>query len=164
MVMFRFHRFPAGFVYRVAGMFGGRVNRIDFQGFVSGVDDVVPFAGGNEDGVVVRDRPHEIEFVGCISHHDIRPALFDAQELVEAVVPLQTDILAGGNGHQRDLQVVARPERRAEVVVRERVGFDVQHGRSRAVILQDNRCVRCVVLLRGRVRAAAGCQSHDQEQ
>ena len=52
------------------------------------------------------------------------------------------DLAACRDRHQRKLQVAARPQRRAEVVVGQRIPLDIYHGRLGAEIPQlDNRSV-----------------------
>ena len=119
------------------------VDRIEFQRLVAFVDDVVPLPGRDEDRIVVFHVAYEVELILAVAHHHLCHTLFDAQELVDAHVLLQPYIPAYGNRHQRDLQVVTRPEHRPEILVPERVAFDVQDGRFRPVILQyDGRCCR----------------------
>ncbi len=76
------------------------------------------------------------------SHLYPAAAALHAQELVYAVVTLQPHLAACRDRHQRKLQVAARPQRRAEVVVGQRIPLDIYHGRLGAEIPQlDNRSV-----------------------
>ena len=163
MVVFGLHGLLPGLVDRAVGVFRRGVNRVDFQRFVTRVDDVVPFSGRDQDRIVVRDLAHEVEVVLAVAHHHACRALLHAQELVDVVVLFQPHVAAGGNRHQRHLQVVAGPQCGPEILVRERVAFDVQHRRFGSVIFQRDG-FGGGFCLRGRSLPAARCGGECEAQ
>lgn len=163
MVVFGLHRLLPGLVDRAVGMFRRGVYRIDFQRFVACVDDVVPLSGRDQNGVVVRDLPHEVEPVLAVAHHHAGRALLDAQELVDVVVLLQPDVAARGNRHQRHLQVGSGPQRGAEIFIRQRVALDIERSRLGSVVFQYDG-LRVGLFLHGRGLPAAGCGGECQTQ
>src|SRR5215204_2063846 len=114
------------------------VERVELQVAVTGVHDVVPHPGGDDDRPVVLDVVLLVDSVLAAAElHPPRPRL-DPEELVEVRVRLSADVLARRQPHDRELRVLAGVDHRAERLVLERRALDVtdpsEHRSSLRVI------------------------------
>ena len=76
-----------------------------------------------------------VDLVARAPESEATLAVLDAQELVEVVVHLPADVLAGGERHHGQLDVPAREQDPAEVLVAEGLGFDVADpGERRGIV------------------------------
>jgi hypothetical protein len=108
-----------GRLAHVATMLRRTVESVEPQRRAAGVDDVVPCARGNDHRVVVLDgRALAVD-------PDFALPLLDMEELVVRLVHLLADLFAGLQGHEHELQVLARVEHAAVVGVLGREFLDV---------------------------------------
>lgn len=68
------------------------LDRVDLQGRVADVGDVVPHPRGYEYDPVVADLFLEVQRIDRLAHLDKAATLFDSQELVQFGVGLQADL------------------------------------------------------------------------
>src|SRR5205085_1524904 len=95
------------------------VDGVQPQGCTAGVADVVPRAGGHDHRELVLDM------IGNPINVDNAGPLLDAEELVAVLVNLFADLIAGLQRHGDELQMVARVEHPAEVLVLDRPLLDI---------------------------------------
>jgi hypothetical protein len=121
-----------GSMHGAIGVFWRGVDRVQLEVYVSGVDNVVPHPGGND------DRPIVLDFIALVDratrHAEIGAcgALFQPEELVQVDMSLPADLSTGWNRHDGELAVHARVDDRPKVDVVLGDLFDVpdpaQHG------------------------------------
>ena len=70
-------------MHRAKGMLRRRVERIELQGAVARVDNIVPRACGDEDGVVSVHTSNLAQIVSAIAHIDRGSATLHANKLVD---------------------------------------------------------------------------------
>ncbi|MNN98331.1 hypothetical protein D3C81_2177040 [compost metagenome] len=86
-----------------------RVNHIDLEGNGAGIGDIVPFPGGDENGVVIVNILYEIQLFRCIPHLCNPLAFLDPYKLVGVRMDLESDIFSNGNAHQGNLKMFPCP-------------------------------------------------------
>lgn len=94
-----------------------RVKRIKLEGAIADIDDVVPCAGGNQDGVVSVNDRFFAEIVFAFAREYLGKSALDSDELVCIGVHFRADLSADGYAHQSELHMGSRPKRCAEVWV-----------------------------------------------
>ena len=104
-----------GAVDGAVGVLGRRVQRVQLHVARPHVADVVPGAGRHDERPVVAHRVGLVDGVLRRAQVELGLALLDAQELVEVVVHLPADLLAGEEPHHRELRVATGEHDRAEV-------------------------------------------------
>ena len=92
-------RIRFGFMHRAKGMLRRCVERIELQWAVPHVDDVMPRARGNENGVISVCTAHLAQIASARAHIDLRLTAFEAHKLVNVRVHLHADVAARGNAH-----------------------------------------------------------------
>ena len=109
----------SGLVDDALGVVARRVHRIDLHRLVAGVDDVVPRAGRHLHGPAVTDVLHDGGLVLVLvgAQDALARAAVQTQELIGLGVHLPTDGLPHRDRHERHLQVLAGPRRRAVIGV-----------------------------------------------
>ena len=131
------------FVHRAERMLRRRVERIELQGPITDVDEIVPRACGNEKGMISFYTRDFTQSVSAIAHTDLHSAAFQADKLVNVGVHLHTDISVYGDTHQRELHIPSRPERCAEILIHIRCMIDVEN-KQLASIVSDFRMLAAV--------------------
>lgn len=104
-------------LHSAKGMLNRSIDGIEFQRFASGVGQIMPFSGGNDDGIIGIDFPRKSQVLRTVSDLYQPDALFNADELVRVLMSFQTDAFAGVEAHQGELEVPPRPEGEAEICV-----------------------------------------------
>ena len=90
-----------GLMHRAKWMLGRRVKRIKLQGTVAYVNDVVPRACRDNDGIVTVHASLLLQIISATAHIDLGSAALYTNKLVNVVVHLNADITVNGNAHQR---------------------------------------------------------------
>lgn len=90
-------------------MLGRRIDGIQLDWLVAGVNEVVPCAGRNDERAILLNAGLKIQSVFLLAHFYNALTSFQAYELVKVGVDLQSDIFPGINAHQRKLQMLSRP-------------------------------------------------------
>ena len=90
-----------GLMHRAKWMLGRRVKRIKLQGTVAYVNDVVPRACRDNDGIVTVHASLFLQIISATAHLDLGFAVLYTNKLVNVVVHLNADITVNGNAHQR---------------------------------------------------------------
>lgn len=101
------------------------IDRVELKVAVTGIGDVMPQAGRDEDGVVVRHLGLKVKLVFARTHLAQTFALFNTQELIDTLVRFETDRLTRRDRHNRELELFTGPDRGAEVGVVEGFFLDV---------------------------------------
>ena len=95
-----------------------RIKRVEFQGPVAGIDDVVIRPGGDDDREARADRrPDAIE-------NRLAGPVLDTEELVE-LVDFRPDLLLGLQSHDDELAVLRRVKHLAKIDILDRETLDV---------------------------------------
>ena len=123
-----------GFMHRADGVLGRRVERAELERGVPHVDDIVPRARGNDDGIVSVHARFLPQRIATRAHIDLGAPLLDADELIHVGVHLRPDIPAYGNAHKGELHILPRPECGAEIAVHGGGVMDVADKRLISVI------------------------------
>ena len=116
-----------------------RVDRIQLEGAVSRVDEVVPGPGGNDDGGMTVDPLPMVQLGTAAACQGHAAAAFHAEKLVGVGMDLHADIPARRDAHQGNLQVFSRPESGSEIPVGIGSLVNVHDKRHPAVILKLRR-------------------------
>jgi hypothetical protein len=69
----------------------------------------MPLTRRYKNGAIVVDRLFEWHVLFIVAHQNQSLPLFDAKELIDVGVHLQTNVLPGRNRHERQLQMASRP-------------------------------------------------------
>jgi len=104
-------------VYRSGQVVRACIDCIQFERFIHGICDVVPFVGRDKDSVIIGNFLLEIQIVLRIAHHAQTVPFFDADELVDAMVDFQADVIVRMDGHDGHLQFFAGPDGCAVVLI-----------------------------------------------
>src|SRR4029077_901027 len=115
-----------------------RIDGVEPKGLATDVGDVVPRARGHEDRPPVLDLPVEVEPVLAGAHLHAAPARVEPQELVGLRVSLEADVLADGDRHEGQLEVLPRPRDRPVVPVLQRCALEVEALRFRPDVLDGH--------------------------
>nr|DAU04618.1 MAG TPA: hypothetical protein [Caudoviricetes sp.] len=174
MRMFSCHRLGLGLMNCAVRVLNGSINRIQFDWLITRIHQIMPFSGRHEHRIIRLYFLHKIEFILCITHQDTSFSLFDTKKLVNIGMQFQTYITADRNRHQRYLQICTRPQGGTEILITHGISFDVQDGRSIAVIFQNNlgsvfgstfqRCVTGIRLSAGRCHQEGNRQQSHAEK
>lgn len=122
-----FFGFFGTLVDRSCRMFRWSVEHIDLEGFITNVDYIVPLAGRNKDGPVIRYFSVEIELIFTGSHHHTSFSFFNADELISSRMNFETNFSFWWDRHHRHLQFLSRPLRSAEIRIARGQFFDIDN-------------------------------------
>ena len=111
-----------------------RVERIKLQGAITCIDNIMPRACGNENGVITVYTADLLQIASAVAHIDRRFSALHAYKLVNVLVHLCADVTAYGNVHQGQLHVPSRPKRRAKILVPIGCVIDIEYKRLAPVI------------------------------
>jgi hypothetical protein len=78
MVFFRFR-----YMNRPMGVLRRGIDRVQFERDVTGVDQVMPFAGGNDEDIIIIDISLKIQAVWMVAHQNKTLSLLNTDELIE---------------------------------------------------------------------------------
>ena len=111
-----------------------RVDGIQLNRRPPGIVKVMPRSGRNKYYIVVINPFSEIQIVFVFPHHHNPLPLLNSQELVKVVVDFKPDILPGLMLTMGKLQMVAGPQRRAEIAVIQRRPLNIGYKRIWPVV------------------------------
>lgn len=95
-------------------MMGGAVEGIKLEWSVSGIDDIVPSAGGNKDTIIVFSGKLLVELVFGLAEKNFSLTVFDAKELIVVGMNFKTDVTADFDAHKSHLEVFSGPNSSAK--------------------------------------------------
>ena len=75
------------------------IQRIERERVFADIYDIVPCAGGNEDGVIAVHACLLLQIISATAHIDLGSAALYTNELVNVRVHLYADVAANGNAH-----------------------------------------------------------------
>jgi len=126
-------------------MIGRRVDGIQLQRSVSGIDQIMPRARRYENSEIIEYRLLEVQIFFRVSHQRQALTVLHAQKLIDVRVNLQSNVASDGNAHQSKLQMVPCPQGGAKRVIVQRGLRDVRNERGRAEVRPRERRVIIIV-------------------
>ena len=116
---------------RTVDMFRRPIDGVKLQQLVAGVDDVVLSPGRNDNAVITLDgRANAID-------ENLAASLLDPKELVTIIVYFEPNFLTGLQSHEHELQISARVENTAKVLIILGQIFDVADKSLHCDVLPD---------------------------
>ena len=85
------------------------IDGIKFYGFCPCIDQVMPGASGDKDGIILTDFTLEFKPFPACPHHNNAPASFQAKKLVIIRMHFQPNLSTRWYAHKRNLQMTASP-------------------------------------------------------
>ena len=115
-------------------MLGRRIDRIELERTFADVDDVVPRAGRNDNGGVGGHTTLITKRVAAITNINLGISAFNAYELINIRVHLNTDVVADRNTHKCELHMASGPESSAKIAVHVSRVIDIKYKRFGTVV------------------------------